>query len=475
MFSPGQTVVVGVSGGPDSVALLYALTELRSVWNLRLAAAHLHHGFRGAEADADAEYVAQLADSLATPCHIQRVDVPALKKRRHGSAQEAAREARHLFLRRIAAQEKAERIALGHTQDDRIETLLLNLLRGTGPDGLQGFPPVALPIVRPLYDVRRAETEAYCAAQNLQPRRDSSNEKTDYRRNRIRLELLPLLASYYNLNVSAALLRMSELVSADNALLDMLAAGAFHNCIAAQSSDFVTLDCDALNALDIALRRRVLRQAIETVRGTLQNIPFDLIDNALRHAESKTHFAANLPTTEAGESRLSVHGSLFQIEKISPPSSPLAWEVDLLPSEPDGAARLAAQGWQVTLLEFGSGAAAQRWRDANYTPQAALEAERNATLFAIPSDIILPALTARSWKPGDRITPTGMNGTKKLQDVFTDAKIPAARRNRFPVLVDAGGAGEIFSVVGLRASENTIRDYAVFLDPLCVLQWSPAP
>ena len=231
MFAPGQTVLVGVSGGQDSVALLHALAGLRAVFGLRVVAAHLNHGFRGAEADADADYVAELADSLSVPCHVKRIDVPALRKRRHCSAQEAARTARHDFLQAIAGRENAERIALGHTQDDRIETALLNLLRGTGPEGLQGFPPSAPPIVRPLYDVRRMETGAYCATQNLHPRRDSSNEKTDYRRNHIRLELLPLLASYYNLNVSDTVLRMSELVTADNALLDAMATGAFQDCI----------------------------------------------------------------------------------------------------------------------------------------------------------------------------------------------------------------------------------------------------
>ena len=472
MFTPGQTVVVGVSGGPDSVALLHALAELRSVLDLRLVAAHLNHGFRGAESDDDAECAAALADSLGVPCHSVKMDVPALKKRRHCSAQEAARTARRAVLRRIAASENADRIALGHTQDDRVETLLLNLLRGTGPEGLQGFPPVAPPIIRPLYDVRRIETETYCAAHHLYPRRDSSNEKTDYRRNRVRLELLPALASYYNLNVSGALLRMSELVTADNALLDAMAAGALQNCLVSQSSTVVALDCEKLSKLDIALRRRVLRQAVETVRGTLQNIPFAVIDDALRHVAQKTHFAANLPVTDAGETKLTADVSgLLWIEKITPPTSPLAWEVDLILPEPGDAARLAAQGWKFRLCEFHDGAAAQRWRDANFTPEAALEAERNAMLFAVPISNAHLTLTARSWKPGDRMIPTGMTGSKKLQDVFTDLKIPAAQRHLYPVVADYGGTGAIFAVVGLRASENTARVFREWNCPLWIFQW----
>src|SRR5579884_25841 len=165
MFAPGQTVVVGVSGGPDSTALLHVLASLRAEWGLRLVAAHLNHGFRGAEADEDTRYVEELAERLEIPCRVARADVPAARRRLHLSAQEAARRVRHDFLRRVAEKEKAERIALGHTRDDRIETILLNLFRGTGLEGLAGFPPVALPIVRPLYAASRAEIEAYCQAQ----------------------------------------------------------------------------------------------------------------------------------------------------------------------------------------------------------------------------------------------------------------------------------------------------------------------
>jgi len=155
---------------------------LRNEWGLTLVAAHLNHGFRGAEADADADYVTDLCRALDVPCISERIDVPALQRRRRLSAQAAAREARHAFLRRAAAEHSADRIALGHNRDDRIETILLNLLRGTGLEGLAGFPPIdstaadspvvpATPVVtriarpllvRPLYDAGRAQIEAYC-------------------------------------------------------------------------------------------------------------------------------------------------------------------------------------------------------------------------------------------------------------------------------------------------------------------------
>ena len=172
MFASGQTVVVGVSGGPDSTALLHALALLREEWGLSLVACHVNHGIRGAESDADAEYVRELCARLKVECRVEHADVPALQKRRHVSMQQAARDIRHARLRRTADEVRAERIALAHTRDDRTETVLLNILRGGGLEGLSGFAPVALPLVRPLYDVTRVQVERYCAEHGLQPRQD---------------------------------------------------------------------------------------------------------------------------------------------------------------------------------------------------------------------------------------------------------------------------------------------------------------
>jgi tRNA(Ile)-lysidine synthase len=191
LLEPGQSVLVGVSGGADSVALLHLLTRLAEEWRLRIEVAHLHHGFRGAESDSEAEYVRALCEAWRVPCHVLRCDAPALMRQRHLSAQEAARELRHAFLRETAQRISADRIALAHTQTDRIETVLLQILRGTGTQGLIGFPPMNLPLIRPLYAIRREETQDYCRQLQLEPREDSSNSKLDYRRNRVRLELLP--------------------------------------------------------------------------------------------------------------------------------------------------------------------------------------------------------------------------------------------------------------------------------------------
>ncbi|HLV79672.1 MAG TPA: tRNA lysidine(34) synthetase TilS, partial [Chthonomonadaceae bacterium] len=405
MLSPGQTVVVGVSGGPDSTALLHALAHLRAEWDVRLVAAHLHHGFRGAEAEEDARYVVELAQALAIPCRIERADVPAMRRRMHLSAQEAARRVRHAFLRRVAADVDAQRIALGHTRDDRIETILLNLFRGTGPEGLAGFPPVALPVVRPLYEVSRAEIEAYCQAHGLQPRRDSSNLNLEYRRNRLRTELLPTLASYFNVKVGDAVLRMAGLVSADNEFLEERAAEALEQVCLARSDAEITLDAQVLQALQAALQRRVLRQAVAKLRGHLREIGFNLLEQALEAVRAGETRQFALPADGAQGIFLRVEASTLRLSIEPAPAEGCPWQQML---QVPGRTEIAPAGIAIT---------------ARICPAAGLEPE-DRLVFRLES-LALPIL-ARSWRPGDRMRPRGLDGSKKLQDLFTDRKIPRA-------------------------------------------------
>ena len=437
MFPAGQTVVVGVSGGPDSTALLHALAGLRGELGIDLVAAHLNHGFRGDEAEADAAYVHDLAAGLGIRCWVERVDVPGMRKRLHLSAQEVARNARHAFLKRVASELGATRIALGHTQNDRIETVLLNLLRGCGPDGLAGFPPIDLPLVRPLYAVSRAETEAYCADHALNPRRDSSNASFDYRRNRLRTELLPYLMSYYNQKVGNAILRMAGLVSADNTLLDALAAESREQVTLAQTDTGITLDAEALNELPPALRRRVVRQAIARVRGHLQGIGFEMLERVLDAVSERKKVRIDLPSSGAEIVRLRGDGVALTVVREAAASRPLPWQCLV---QVPGRTELARAG---IVLEASIG-----------TADALRSGERRSDLLIYRcEDVTLPIL-ARSWKPGDRMRPNGMSGSKKLQDLFTDAKVPSEERMRYPVLVDAAGAGRILAVVGMRADET---------------------
>ena len=368
--------------------------------------------------------------------------MPALRRRRHLSAQEAAREARHALLRRVASERDADRIALGHTRDDRIETILLNILRGTGLEGLGGMPPIRLPIVRPLYEVSRAQTEAYCAACGLQPRTDSSNAKVDYLRNRLRTELLPYLVTYYNLRAEEALLRLAVLATADNAYLEEQAADVLQRLSRAPEEGVLLLEREALNALPDALKRRALRQGIGKIRGSLTDVAFEMLESLLEAINSGRKQEFILPSSGLDSVHIHCAGDEVAIRRSAPPAQPIPWR-QLLATP--GVTALNSAGVEVEAILCANVAALQ----------AQTEEAWEGEMVFLRREIRLPIL-ARSWQPGDRIRLRGLGGAKKLQDLFTDSKIRGVERMRYPVLVDAGGEGRILAVAGLRADETAL-------------------
>ena len=457
MIVAGQTVVMGVSGGPDSVALLHALTQLRDEWQLSLVACHLNHGFRGEEADADAEYVRTLCHTLNVPCRIENIDVPALQKRRHLSAQQAARDARHAFLRRIASEVGASRIALAHTRDDRTETILLNVLRGSGLEGLAGFPPLALPLIRPLYDVTRQQVEQYCEHFQLAPRHDSSNAKLIYRRNRIRLELLPQLRAAYNLNVEDALLRLANLAGEDNALLETLAADALYNVLCPPASldspETLRLSLAKLLALPKALQRRVLRQAVAQVRGDLQNVAFEAIEMVLEGAAGGQRGSLELPADAVGTVRAAWDEHNVVITRITPAAVAVPWQCPVLVP-----GRTVVRGRSVLIItriclpdELPDTLAELRGKWLENLP----DGQPHGQLMLWLRSAIQTPLIVRSWQTGDRIRPGGLKGSKKIQDIFTDLKIPAGERHSIPLLAEEA-TGRILAVGKWRVEETAL-------------------
>jgi tRNA(Ile)-lysidine synthase len=257
MFARGDRVLVWVSGGPDSLCLLEALVRLRRLFGIDLAVFHLDHGLRTGSAT-DAAYVRRRAASHGLPCHLT---TPSGAPAAGDSVERWAREQRRAAGARIAAETGADRWALGHTMDDRAETVLLALVRGWGLDGLTGIEPVAGPIVRPLLDIRRTETVGACRALRLRPRIDPTNDDTAYLRNAIRREVLPALTAATGRDVVPTIARTSELLRADAAMLDELATG-----LGAAASDDAGglrgLRVDVLTDLAPPIAARAIRHAL---------------------------------------------------------------------------------------------------------------------------------------------------------------------------------------------------------------------
>jgi len=307
LISSGEIVVVAVSGGADSVCLLHMLARCQDKLDIKLHVAHLNHQLRGAESEADARYVVDLAACLDVPCTMARRDVAAYKAERGCSTEEAARELRYGFLAQVADDVGANRVAIGHTRDDQVETILMHILRGAGTSGLRGLEPCS-PIpcrsyqpsaishqpsatshqpsaIRPLLDVTREETMHYCREHHLEPRIDSSNLSLSFLRNRLRLELLPLLREY-NPNVDQALLRLAEIAGDDIAFIEQQALQLWDE-LARGEDGVIYLNKRKAAALSLALQRQLIRLALARLWGNTRDIEASHIE-AIRGLLNKT-------------------------------------------------------------------------------------------------------------------------------------------------------------------------------------------
>ncbi len=285
----GETVLVAVSGGADSVCLLHVLVALQERLGIRVRAAHLNHRLRGAESNGDARYVLRLARRLEVPLTAGSRDVRAYQAERRLSLEDAARQVRYGFLAEVAGKVGAACVAVGHTADDQVETILMHLVRGAGPAGLVGMKPLSawtspglagLTVVRPLLAVGRQETHSYCREHRLRPRADSSNLSSSPLRNRIRQELMPLLLSY-NPRVGEALVRTAETLEADLSFLEECVTGAWMEVVRGEDGEIV-LDRDRVLALHPAVQRHLLRRAVREVLGDLEDIEWKHIEQMRR-------------------------------------------------------------------------------------------------------------------------------------------------------------------------------------------------
>ena len=421
-YAGGGRVVVGVSGGADSVCLLHVLFQLKDKLGIDLHIAHLNHQLRGAEADIDAEHVSNLARQLGIAATIEKRDVKAYQSASGSSLEEAAREVRYAFFAEVARATGADAVAVGHTADDQAETLLMHLIRGTGLLGLQGMEPLSrrrlpdgalLTVIRPLLEISREETEAYCAAFNLPTRLDSSNISSKYLRSRIRAELMPVLLKY-NPSIRRSLSRTARTVAADIAHLDEEVAGLWDS-VAVERPNAVALDNRAFSALSPALKRHLLRSVLGRLLGDLRDIELVHIEGLFKVMERPPGKRLSLP------GGLVFHGgyteSLITKSKDAPcPLPPLVGEHKLvIPGE------TMLSGWEIKAKVIENKVCPV---DAGYKA-------------CFDFDLTGAELIVRSRRDGDRFHPLGMDNSKKLQDFMVDAKIPRAWRDRVP-LVCAG-------------------------------------
>ncbi len=423
---PPEKLVVGVSGGPDSLALLHVLWRLLGAQ--RLAVAHVNHGLR-AEAMAEAQFVAETAVSWHIPFYQTTTDTAALARVAALSLEEAGRQARYHFFAQVAAQVGATAVAVGHNADDQAETVLMHLLRGSGLAGLRGMELVSpmpgapqIALLRPFLNTPRAEIEAYCQAHRLQPRQDSSNREATFFRNRLRLHLLPLLAEY-NPQIQAHLRQLAQVVAADEALLRQLQQEAWQAVVQGRGADWLAFDRPAWLALPLSLRRRVLRQVVWAFYPDWRDVPFRPVEQARLLMEAgRMGVQATLP----GGVTLTVEYGRFLFTTSTggvPLSAPQLYQDAPIPLPVPGEVALGS-GWvlQTAVLP---------------APDFATICQ-NADPWVAHIPATLQPLYVRPRQPGERFQPLGLNGrSAPLKKVMINRKIPAALRARWPLVATA--------------------------------------
>lgn len=449
LLQAGDSVVVGVSGGADSLCLAHLLLHLAPQLRLLLHVAHLNHALRGAESDADAEYVSALARAWSLPCTVERVDVNAVANKRRLSLEEAARQTRYAFLASTAQQVGAQRIAVGHHADDQAETVLMHFLRGSGVAGMRGMLPrmplsdyralsahaagldEAVTLVRPLLGVRRAEIEAYCDRNALEPRIDRSNADTTFHRNRLRHELLPALRKI-NPAIDRVLVHTADVMAGDFEILAESTRSALDrvelNTMPGQDglATEVRFSLPAWRELPVGLQRSTIRAAVARLRSTLRNINWEHIDAAVRVGrEGATGDSATIAAGLAlvvgydvlriGPEGLAVPGPGPQVQGLVLLYAPGVTHV--------------GKGWRVRVELLPLAEVAQAYA-SNADPWTA----------NLDADVVGSQLALRPRQPGDRFRPLGLAGhSARVNEFMINAKVPAHDRAGWPLLIGATG------------------------------------
>jgi len=445
----GIMLVVGVSGGPDSTALLHALVAVRSIHGLNLHAGHLNHNFRGQEADDDAVFAEDLAHSLGIPVTVARED-PHEYQRQHGisSFEQGAREMRYAFLARIGKDADANAVTVGHTADDLAETVMLHVLRGSGLHGLRGMTEVSdwpwpgegegLVLFRPLLGVTKDQTADYVHGKGQTYREDSGNYMWRFTRNKVRHDLMPKLEQDYNPQVRKALVRLARTAAEELDFVEGELERAWPG-VAAESEGEVRYSRIALGKLHPILQRLALRRGYVVVSG-----------DATRLGERHLVAMVSLVHGGGGGRVLELPGGLLlrrqygelvltRGQELDCPYPKLDGEYPLLLPAETGVETVVSTGpWQVTMQVGLAGVEDTR---------AGL---KDAWTACLDRSVLGERVTVRAWRPGDRIQPLGMRGQKKLQDLFTDMQVPRHWRERVPLLESARG---IAWVVGHRIAD----------------------
>lgn len=412
LISENENIVVGVSGGPDSMALLYVLLDIRKEVYFNIIVAHVNHNVRGEEALADQLFVERKANELNLSYYFKSVDMDGYAKEMGITSEEAGRELRYGFFRDILKENRGGKIAVAHNKNDQAETLLLRIMRGTGIDGLKGMDLIAGDIIRPLLNISRKEIEQYIEKLNIEAVLDKTNLMPIYNRNKVRLELLPYIIENFNPNIINTLWRMSRTSNLDSKFLDDFTEKRYNFIVNNENKHSIILDGILFNEEDRSIQLRIIRKAILKIIGNLQGISETNITSLVDLFQGlETGKQLNLPNGIIG--RISYNELV--IEKL---------EVE------------EAKDFDY-ILTMGNNQFKELGISINITVKDSNESFKfNNNVKCFDYDKLIGDIRIRNRKIGDKFIPFGMNGRKKVKDYFIDKKIPKDLRDKIPLLVD---------------------------------------
>ena len=420
MLEKGDGVVVGVSGGADSVSLVFVLNEIKALYDLRLCAVHINHNLRGAEADADEEFVRELCEKIGVELFVFSLDVKGEARRRSMTIEEAGRALRYEKFEEVRQKTRSSKIAVAHNKNDNTETVLMHLFRGTGTKGLGGIPPVRENIIRPLIETGRSEIESYCKKNSLAYRTDSTNLEEDYTRNKVRLVLIPWLKENLNPSADTAINRTAEMLRSENEFLDRLSRKAYESCV----SEKHIVDIERFLTFDPVIRQRVVRLIFKTYVKSLKDITWEHILSVCSLAEGKSGRSVSLPYNL--EARRDFDRLIIEKRKENFDGFCMKMEIN-----------------KAVYVE------SMNCFAAIYDKKTEIKGKLLYT-NSFNCDIINNEFFIRSPQMGDKIFLQGVGGYKKLKKLFSENKISSGERCKIPLLVMNN---EVLWVGGLKTND----------------------
>lgn len=434
LINPGDRIVVGVSGGPDSICLLHLLWKLKEKMKLEIYGVHLNHQFRGGEADRDAEYVKSFCHMLKIESYIFSEDVKSYSKKRGITFEEGGRKLRYDLFEQVAKETNSNKIAVAQNRNDQAETVLMRLIRGSGLEGLTAIDYIRDgKIIRPLLDISREEIEEYCRKYKLNPRIDKTNLETIYTRNKIRLELIPYIEKNFNPNIIDTLWRSSNILRDDSEYLNNITENIY-KAITNKKDNGLSINLTEFIELHIALKKRIIRKVLENIKGNLKDIGLVHIDNIINLSKNNNVGARiDLPghiIVELGYNSIDI--KIGSKEKSSKAIEKFEYSL----KKNDSLYIKEINGTIKNLVMD------KKDIDMNNRDKYSIYINYNK----VQGNFII-----RNRKNGDKFSPLGMKGSKKLKDFFIDEKVPKDIRNTIPILCDESG---IIWVIGYRISEK---------------------